>query len=130
MEKALGVIRSAIKKIDPVLFICSVLLSLISIVTIYGAVDNFGMSKLKMQVFIFVFGTLITFVIAFFDYRVIVKKPPINGTARQTASIASVRYRRTSSAEVQRQALSPPVCPRRVECFSKKDSGMLLGSLI
>lgn len=74
MEKVLGVIKSAIKKIDPVLFACSVLLSLISIVTIYGAVDNFGMSKLKMQVAIFVVGIFVTVVIAFLDYRVIVDK--------------------------------------------------------
>ncbi len=74
LEKTGYVVRDAVRNIDPVLFVCSVLLSLISIVTIYGAVDNFGMSKLKMQVFIFVVGILVTVVIAFLDYRAIVDK--------------------------------------------------------
>ncbi len=74
MEKAGYLMRDAVRNIDPIIFVCSVLLSLISIVTIYGAVDNFGMSKLKMQIFIFVVGLLVTVVIAFLDYRVIVDK--------------------------------------------------------
>lgn len=74
MNKAKAVLKEAFSNIDPVLFICTTLLSIISIVTIAGAVDNFGASKLKMQVFIFILGTIITFVIAFFDYRVIVEK--------------------------------------------------------
>ncbi len=63
-----------IKNIDPVLFACSTLLSLISIVTVFGAVDNFGMSKLKMQVAMFLLGTVVTVVIAALDFRVIVQK--------------------------------------------------------
>lgn len=74
MNKVKAVLKEAFSNIDPVLFICTTLLSIISIVTIAGAVDNFGASKLKMQVFIFILGTIITFVIAFFDYRVIVEK--------------------------------------------------------
>ena len=35
---------------DPVLFLCTLGLSGISILTIVGAVDNFGMSKLKTQI--------------------------------------------------------------------------------
>lgn len=74
MQKVWSVIKEAIRNIDPVLFGCSTLLSIISIITIWGAVDNFGMSKLKMQVAIFIVGIFVTFVIAFIDYRVIVDK--------------------------------------------------------
>lgn len=74
MQKVWGMIKEAIRNIDPMLFGCATLLSVISIVTIWGAVDNFGMSKLKMQVAIFIVGIFVTFVIAFIDYRVIVDK--------------------------------------------------------
>ena len=74
MEKLWNTVKEAVKNIDPVLFICATLLSLISIVTVYGAVDNFGMSKLKMQVAIFIVGIFVTVVIASIDYRVIVDK--------------------------------------------------------
>ena len=74
MEKLLNTIKQAIKNIDPMLFGCATLLSIISIVTIFGAVDNFGMSKLRMQVFIFIVGLFVTVFIAFIDYRVIVDK--------------------------------------------------------
>ena len=74
MQKAWAIVKEAIRNIDPVLFGCATLLSIISIVTVWGAVDNFGMSKLKMQVFIFILGMFVTFIIAFIDYRVIVDK--------------------------------------------------------
>lgn len=74
MEKIWSTLKSAVKNVDPVLFCCATLLSIISIVTVYGAVDNFGMSKLKMQVFIFFVGMIVTVVIASIDYRVIVEK--------------------------------------------------------
>ena len=67
MEKIWSTVKSAVKNIDPVIFCCATLLSLISIVTVYGAVDNFGMSKLKMQVFIFFLGMIVTVVIASVD---------------------------------------------------------------
>ena len=72
MEKVKAVIREMIRNIDPTLFICASLLSVISIVTIDGAVDNFGMSKLRMQIFIFVIGVFLTFFIASIDYHAIV----------------------------------------------------------
>lgn len=74
MEKLLNLAKQAVKNIDPAVFTCATLLSIISIVTIFGAVDNFGMSKLRMQVFIFFVGMLVTVLIAFVDYRVIVDK--------------------------------------------------------
>ena len=74
MEKIKSICKEAIGNIDPVLFVCATLLSIISIITVWGAVDNFGMSKLKMQVAIFIVGILVTFAIAFIDYRIIVDK--------------------------------------------------------
>lgn len=74
MEKAWSIVKEAIKNIDPVLFVSATLLSMISIVTIYGAVDNFGMSKLRMQIAIFIVGLFVTAIFAFVDYRVIVDK--------------------------------------------------------
>ncbi len=74
MQKVWSMLKEAIRNIDPVLFGCATLLSIISIVTVWGAVDNFGMSKLKMQIAIFLVGIFVTFFIAFIDYRVIVDK--------------------------------------------------------
>lgn len=74
MDKVKAIVKEAIHNIDPVLFICATLLSIISIITIAGAVDNFGASKLKMQIFIFILGIFLTFFIAYIDYRVIVDK--------------------------------------------------------
>ena len=67
-------IKNCIKSIDPILFICTVLLSLISIVTILGAVDNFGTRKLIMQVAMTLAGIIATLVIANIDYHDIVDK--------------------------------------------------------
>ena len=67
-------IKNCIKSLDPILFICTVLLSLISIVTIFGAVDNFGTRKLIMQVAMTAAGVIATLVIANIDYHLIVDK--------------------------------------------------------
>ena len=74
LQKIGRIILEAIKKLDPVLFSCSTLLSVISILTIWGAVDNFGRSKLRMQIFIFILGVIVTVLIAYVDFRVIVDK--------------------------------------------------------
>lgn len=74
LDKVKNRVTETLHNIDPVLFVCATLLSVISIVTIWGAVDNFGMSKLKMQVAIFILGIFVTFFIASIDYRVIVDK--------------------------------------------------------
>ncbi len=74
MEKAWNLCRSVIRNLDPVLFACATLLSLISIVTVFGAADNFGMSKLRMQIFIFFLGLGVTLLIACVDYRALVDK--------------------------------------------------------
>ena len=75
MFKAIGkYANDCIKSIDPVLFICTALLSLISIVTIFGAMDNFGTRKLIMQVAMTAAGLVATMIIANFDYHWIVDK--------------------------------------------------------
>ena len=84
MQKVWSMIKESVRNIDLVLFICSILLSIISIVTIAGAVHNFGMSKLRMQVAIFLIGTVITFLIAYIDYRAFIDKfwlPMLIGSA-------------------------------------------------
>ena len=67
-------IKNCIKSIDPTLFVCTVLLSLISIMTILGAVDNFGKRKLIMQIAMTVAGVIATLIIANLDYHLIVDK--------------------------------------------------------
>ncbi len=66
--------RGFFSKIDPILFFCTLSLSLISIVTIFGAMDNFGTRKLIMQVAMTAAGIIATLIIAQFDYHWIVDK--------------------------------------------------------
>ena len=66
--------KAAIGHIDPILFACTTLLSLISIVTIISAVENFGKSKLVMQVAMFVVGNIIMLVVANLDYHWVLDK--------------------------------------------------------
>lgn len=74
MQKLRQTIVGAVRCVDPVLFFCVMALCFISIVTVYGAVDNFGQSKLKMQVAMFLVGSVVTVVIASIDFRLIVDK--------------------------------------------------------
>ena len=63
-----------IRQVDPILFFCTLILSAISLLTIFGAVDNFGRSKLIMQSAMVVVGTVAVFFIANFDYRFFVDR--------------------------------------------------------
>ena len=74
MDKFKRYAAHAIRSVDPVLFFSVMALCLISITTVYGAVDNFGQSKLKMQVAMFILGSIVTVVIASIDYRLIVER--------------------------------------------------------
>lgn len=74
LRKIRKFIWDAIHKLDIVIFSCATLLSVISILTIWGAVDNFGRSKLRMQIFIFIIGIIVTVLIAYVDFRAIVDK--------------------------------------------------------
>lgn len=74
IEKIKIFLVDALRRVDWVLLLCTTVLSVISLVTVYGAVDNFGMSKLRMQFAMTVLGILITFVVANLDYHVIVDR--------------------------------------------------------
>ena len=63
-----------LRQIDPILFACTFILSAISLLTIFGAVDNFGRSKLIMQSAMVVVGTVMVFVLANLDYRFFVDR--------------------------------------------------------
>ena len=63
-----------IKKIDPILFVTVAFLSFMSILTIFGSVENFGKSKLVMQVAMTVMGTVALFVLANIDYKLFVDR--------------------------------------------------------
>lgn len=63
-----------IKKIDPILFVTVAFLSFVSILTIFGSVENFGKSKLVMQVAMTVMGTVALFVLANIDYKLFVDR--------------------------------------------------------
>ena len=69
-------IKSCVKSLDPVLFACTVLLSIIGIITILGQVDSLqsGKRTLFMQVAMTVAGIILTMVIANIDYHQIVDK--------------------------------------------------------
>lgn len=74
MRRSLKGIENPIKKIDPILFCAVAVLSFISILTVFGSVDNFGKSKLVMQVAMTVVGIAFTLVIASLDYRFLIDK--------------------------------------------------------
>lgn len=63
-----GLIR-VIKNFDPIIFGASFFLSAVSILTILGSVENFGRSKLIMQVAMTVVGLALALLIANMDYR-------------------------------------------------------------
>lgn len=69
-------IKSWIKSLDPVLFVCTILLSAIGIVAILGQVDSLqsGKRTLIMQVAMTVAGVILTIIIANIDYHQIVDK--------------------------------------------------------
>ncbi len=58
-----------IKRIDPILFGAAAFLSFMSILTIFGSVENFGKSKLIMQAAMTLVGTAAVFLLANLDYR-------------------------------------------------------------
>ena len=74
LRNVLKYTRAAVGHIDPWLFACTTLLSVISIVTILSAVENFGKSKLVMQVAMFVVGNFIMLIVANLDYHWVLDK--------------------------------------------------------
>ncbi len=69
-------IKNCARSLDPVLFVCTVLLSVIGIATIFGQMSAFksGMSMLIMQIAMTVAGVVLTLIIANIDYHLIVDK--------------------------------------------------------
>ena len=63
-----------IKRVDLILFRTVAFLSMTSILTILGSVENFGKSKLVMQLAMTAVGTVIVFVMANLDYKFIVDR--------------------------------------------------------
>ena len=63
-----------LRQVDPTLFFCTLLLSGISLLTIFGAVDNFGRSKLVMQSSMVALGTVLIFFMANLNYRFLVDR--------------------------------------------------------
>ena len=62
------------KRMDKVLLICTTILSLMSLVTILGAIENFGRSKLIMQTAMTVVGFVLVFLVANVDYKYTIDK--------------------------------------------------------
>jgi len=66
--------KDRIKNVDPVLFWCSLAISLISLVTLVCGLEVFGTRRLIMQLSMTVIGVVIIFFIANLDYREVVEK--------------------------------------------------------
>ncbi len=63
-----------VRRVDPILLACTVALTAISLLTVWGAVDNFGMSKLRMQLAMGILGVVATFLVANLDYHIILDR--------------------------------------------------------
>lgn len=74
MEQIKSLFLKIFGKLDPVLFFCSTSLSIISVLTVWGSVGNFGASKLRMQVFISIVGVVITILLSHVDFRILTEK--------------------------------------------------------
>ena len=69
-----GQLAGMMRRVDPILFFATSFLSLISLVTIFGAVDNFGKSKLIMQTAMTLLGVVMIVIIANLDYNFFVDR--------------------------------------------------------
>ena len=67
-------LKNIIKHVDPILFGATAFLSFMSLLTIFGAVDNFGKSKLVMQIAMTVLGILMILILANIDYKFFVDR--------------------------------------------------------
>ena len=62
------------RRLDPILLVCTLILSAMSLLTILGAVDNFGRSKLIMQIAMTAVGLVALWALANLDYRFLVDR--------------------------------------------------------
>ncbi len=67
-------IRNSFARIDKTLLVCSMIITLMSLVTIFGARENFGTSKLVMQIAMTAVGLCAVAVIVNIDYRLFVDR--------------------------------------------------------
>lgn len=67
-------LRTRLGRVDPILFWTTAFLSAVSILTVLGAVDNFGRSKLIMQVAMALAGTVAVLILANLDYHFFVER--------------------------------------------------------
>jgi len=67
-------LKDRLRRIDPILFWTTFFLSVVSIVTVFGAVDNFGKSKLIMQCAMTAVGSIAVLIFANMDYRFFVDR--------------------------------------------------------
>ena len=74
MKARENVFLKVVKQIDPILFGATSFLTILSILTIFGAVDNFGKSKLVMQIAMAFLGTVMMLIIANVDYKFFVDR--------------------------------------------------------
>lgn len=61
-------------RLDPILFLATAYLSMLSILTVYGAVGNFGKIKLIMQIAMTLAGFVAMFIISRIDYKFFVDR--------------------------------------------------------
>lgn len=75
MLKSLGrFMRNSFARFDKTVFFCSMIITLMSLLTIFSARENFGNSKLVMQLAMTVVGLLAMTVIVNIDYRMFVER--------------------------------------------------------
>lgn len=67
-------VKKVFSQMDPILLGATTFLSLMSILTVYGAVDNFGRSKLVMQIAMTLAGMVAVLILANLDYRFFVDR--------------------------------------------------------
>ena len=67
-------LKDRIKSIDPILFWCSLAISILSLVTLLCGYEVFGPRRLIMQLAMTVMGVIIIFIVANLDYQEVVDK--------------------------------------------------------
>ena len=75
MFRSLGkYLRNSFARMDKIVFISSMIITLMSIITIFGARENFGTSKFVMQLAMTVVGLFAIILLVHIDYRIFVER--------------------------------------------------------
>ena len=75
MFRSLGkYLRNSFARMDKTVFISSMIITLMSIITIFGARENFGTSKFVMQLAMTVVGLFAIILLVHIDYRIFVER--------------------------------------------------------